>query len=171
MRDKKWILAVIGVLVAVAIGWTLRPSPGVQADRSSPGLDVPFEFMDGSHANLADYAGRPLVVNFWASWCPACVAEMPDFQEVHAALGDEVVFLGLNMQENDPAAARALVEGAGTTYQLGLDPSGSIFTMFGGIAMPTTVFIDADGRVVRTHSGTLFADDLEELIRTELLSS
>lgn len=171
MKGKKWIIPVIGVLFVAAIIWATRSSPGIQADHASPGLDVPFEFMDGTRGNLADYAGQPLVVNFWASWCPACVAEIADFQQVHTTLGEEVVFLGLNIQENDPAAAQALLDGAGTSYQLGLDPTGSIFTMFGGIAMPTTVLIDAEGRVVRTHSGVLFAEDLEELIRAELLSS
>lgn len=140
-----------------------QPAPG-------PGVDIEFAFMDGEQGNLADFAGTPLVVNFWASWCPACVAEMPDLQAVHSRLGDEVQFLGLNMQETDPGAAAALLAETGVDYPIGLDPDGAIFSHFGGIAMPTTVLIDETGQVAATHSGAIFESDLEELIRVELLA-
>jgi cytochrome c biogenesis protein CcmG, thiol:disulfide interchange protein DsbE len=170
MRGR--VVALSAAAVVMAVGLTMWPSADspVEGTRSSA-IDVPFVFVDGSSANLADFAGSPLVVNFWASWCPACVAEMPDLESVHQLFGDEVVFLGLNMQETDPSAAATLVDRTGVTYRLGIDPDGSIFNSFGGIAMPTTVLIDADGNVVRTHAGVLFADDLEEIIRTELLAS
>lgn len=162
-------VAFVAVLIfaIAAFGSVSEPA----TDLTASAIDVPFEYLDGTEANLSDFAGTPVVVNFWASWCPACVAEMPDFEQVHAALGDEVVFLGLNMQETDPAAAASLVASTGVSYQLALDPDGSIFNRFGGIAMPTTVFIDEDGQVVTTHAGAIFADDLEDLIRTELLAS
>ncbi|MEX0757131.1 MAG: TlpA disulfide reductase family protein [Acidimicrobiia bacterium] len=172
-RRRKLIVAAAGVVVLVvglAAFWPTGDDAGASSQSASQ-LDVPFQFVDGSDANLADFAGKPLVVNFWASWCPACVAEMPDFEQVHAALGDQVVFLGMNMQETDAQAADALVDQTGVSYQLGLDPDGRIFNTFGGIAMPTTVFIDADGNVVKTHAGAIFAEDLEEMIRTELLAS
>ncbi len=165
------ILVVTGALVALLAGFSLWASVNTEAEPTRSALDVPFELIDGSPANLADFGGKPLIVNFWASWCPACIAEMPDFEEVHAALGDRVVFLGLNMQETDPVAAARLIDATGVTYLLGQDPDGSIFNEFRGIAMPTTVLIDADGVVVRTHSGALFADDLRRLIETELLAS
>jgi thiol-disulfide isomerase/thioredoxin len=157
---------VAAVLIGAAISNDSSPSVSGQ-----PSLDVPFTYFDGRAGNLADFAGRPLVINFWASWCPACVAEMPDFETVHDALGDRVAFLGLAMQETDQDAARALIEQTGVTYSLGQDPDGSIFASFGGIAMPTTVLIDEKGTVVETHHGALFARDLEAIIRAELLRS
>lgn len=171
---EKWKLPALiglGVVVAgvVAFSWVL--SGGAPEEEATSSLDVPFEYFDGGEGNLSDFAGRPLVVNFWASWCPACVAEMPDFEQVHALLGDEVAFLGLAMQETDHAAAEDLIEETGVTYALGKDPDGSIFNQFGGIAMPTSVFIDPQGAVVTTHPGALFAKDLEEIIREELLTS
>jgi cytochrome c biogenesis protein CcmG, thiol:disulfide interchange protein DsbE len=171
MKNKRALIGVGSVAVLIlaiaAFGAISEPT----ADTTVSVIDVPFQYVDGTEANLSDFAGTAVVVNFWASWCPACVAEMPDFEQVHAALGDKVVFLGLNMQETDPAAAASLVAATGVTYQLGVDPDGSIFNRFGGIAMPTTVFIGADGEVVKTHAGVIFADDLENLIRTELLNS
>ncbi len=164
------IAAVALVAVVVVLATSSSPaSPSPQPPAGS--VDVPFEYLDGSGGNLADFVGTPVVVNFWASWCPACVAEMPDFEEVHQGFGDEVVFLGLKMQETNPAAAQDLIEQTGVTYLLGRDPDGSIFTEFGGIAMPTTVFIDAGGEVATTYAGAIFARDLEELIRRELLAS
>ena len=171
----KWKLvavaaAGVAVVAVVTSSWrVLAPSP-LQEEVTAV-LDVPFEYFDGRQGNLSDFAGTPLVINFWASWCPACVAEMPDFQTVHARLGEEVAFLGLAMQETNRSAAEDLIERTGVTYSLGLDPDGSIFTRFGGIAMPTTVFVDSEGTVVTTHSGALFTEDLEEIIQHELLTS
>lgn len=165
------LIGVAAVAVLILAFAAFGPVSEPTADTRTSAIDVAFQYVDGTEANLSDFAGTPVVVNFWASWCPACVAEMPDFEQVHTALGDEVVFLGLNMQESDPAAAASLVASTGVTYQLGLDPDGSIFNRFGGIAMPTTVFIDEGGQVVTTHAGVIFADDLEDLIRTELLTS
>lgn len=170
-RFKLWAAVTLGVAAAVVVTSSLSSPPTSPGEEVTSSLDVPFEYFDGNQGNLADFAGRPLVVNFWASWCPACVAEMPDFETVHARLGDEVAFLGLAMQETDEAAARDLIDQTGVTYALGRDPDGAIFTSFGGVAMPTTVFIDEQGTVVETHPGALFADDLEAMIRSDLLGS
>lgn len=170
-RFKLWAAIVLGIAAAVVVTSSLTSPPASPGEEVTSSLDVPFEYFDGSQGNLADFAGRPLVVNFWASWCPACVAEMPDFETVHARLDDEVAFLGLAMQETDETAARDLIEETGVTYPLGKDPDGSIFNSFGGFAMPTTVFIDQLGNVASTHPGALFADDLEATIRTQLLES
>lgn len=171
MMTERWkpmagIALGIAVVALVTSSW--RSSSPQEEVASS--LDVPFEYFDGRQGNLADFAGTPLVINFWASWCPACLAEMPDFQRVHTRLGEEVAILGLAMQETDRAAAEDLIEQTGVTYPLGLDPDGSIFNQFGGIAMPTTVFVGSKGTVVTTHSGALFAEDLEKIIQDELLS-
>lgn len=170
-RFKRWVVIALGVAAATIVISSLTSPSTSPGEAVTSSLDVPFQYFDGSEGNLADFAGRPLVVNFWASWCPACVAEMPDFETVHARLGDEVVFLGLAMQESDEAAARDLIEQTGVTYLLGRDPDGSIFSTFGGFAMPTTVFIDEHGNIAATHPGALFADDLEATIRTHLLES
>lgn len=170
-RFKRWMVIALGVAAATIVISSLTSPSTSPGEAVTSSLDVPFQYFDGSEGNLADFAGRPLVVNFWASWCPACVAEMPDFERVHARLGDEVVFLGLAMQESDEAATRDLIEQTGVTYLLGRDPDGSIFSTFGGFAMPTTVFIDEHGNIAGTHPGALFADDLEATIRTHLLES
>lgn len=128
-----------------------------------------FEDFDGEKLTLDDLPDGPIVLNFFASWCPPCVAEMPDFETVHQNFAGEVSFLGLASQDRVERAAE-LVEETGVTYQVGNDQNGRIFSMFGGLAMPTTVFIKADRTVASVHSGGLDVESLSQAINDELLS-
>lgn len=134
-----------------------------------PVLDDPYETFAGEQASLADYEGTPLVVNFFASWCVPCVNEMPDFEQVHQELGDEVAFVGLAVRESQEDS-EGIVEETGVTYDLGRDPMGDLLTALGGVAMPTTVLVDADGTVTSVSNGELSAAELAEKVRTELLA-
>jgi len=169
MVKRAFIAVAVGGLIAITV-LVMALTGGEQSSPAEP-VDAAFEYFDGTAGSLAELRGTPVVVNFWASWCPACVAEMPDFEEIHQHFGDRVVFVGMNTQEFDLAAAEALVEQTGVTYRLAHDPQGLIYQQFGGIAMPTSLFIDEDGQLVEIHSGTLFADQLREKIETVLLSS
>jgi thiol-disulfide isomerase/thioredoxin len=125
---------------------------------------------DGSPATLADYQGRPLVVNFWASWCPSCVAEMSAaFKPAQEQLGDEVAFLGMNIQDERDRALQ-LVEETGVLFKLAEDPVGQLYLDFGGIGMPFTVFIDAEGNIVEEHNGPLTAEQLIDMINATIRS-
>lgn len=123
-----------------------------------------FESFDGSTVTLADWAGEPLVVNFWASWCPPCVAEMGDaFEPAHQEYGDDIAFLGVNVQDHRDLAMD-VVEETGVTYALAEDPDGRLFAEFGGFGMPMTVFVSADGEVLDTHGGPLTREQLDAKI-------
>jgi thiol-disulfide isomerase/thioredoxin len=129
-----------------------------------------FEPLDGgSEQALSSYEGTPLVVNFFAAWCAPCVTEMPAFEEVHQHFGDEVAFLGLSVNETVEEAS-AIVEQTGVTWDLGRDPRAEVLRALGGISMPTTVLIRADGTVADVHSGRLAADALTTMIEDQLLS-
>jgi thiol-disulfide isomerase/thioredoxin len=132
-------------------------------------IDFRYETLDGGAATLSELGDNPVVLNFFASWCPACIAEMPDFEAVYQAMGSEVDFLGLALQDR-PESAAALVGDTGITYTVGTDDDGAIYEMFKGLGMPTTVFIDSDGVVREVHSGQLSADALREKIDDVLLS-
>lgn len=145
--------------------------PGEQA--GTEGESVPsdeFEMFDGSTATLADWRGQPLVLNFWASWCPPCVGEMRDaFEPAHQEYADDIAFLGVNVQDNRELAMD-VVEQTGVTYELAEDPEGRLFTEFGGFGMPVTVFISTDGKVLHTHGGSLTRDQLDTKINEFLIS-
>ncbi|MEE8331035.1 MAG: DUF3179 domain-containing (seleno)protein [Acidimicrobiia bacterium] len=141
---------------------TMAPGEVMPAGPAAP--TASFAMFDGSNATFADYHGTPLVVNFWASWCPSCVAELSAaFRPVQQSLGDQVAFLGLNIQDERDKAA-ALVDETGVLFDLAEDPDGSLYTQFGGLGMPFTVFIDANGFVIDKHNGPLTEGQLASRI-------
>ena len=112
-----------------------------------------FDTFDGGTASIADYAGTPLVVNFFASWCPPCVREMPEFQDVFERLDGQVAFLGLS-QDRSASDALALVEATGVTYDVGWDLDLEVYKATGSIAMPTTAFVSPAGELLDIFAGS-----------------
>lgn len=111
----------------------------------------------------ASYSDRPLVINFFASWCPFCIAEMPDFERVHELLGDDVAFLGVS--QSDPRNASIdLAHETGITYDTAIDERGEFFHAVGGVGMPTTIFVRPGGEIAEVWVGPLDADALRELV-------
>jgi cytochrome c biogenesis protein CcmG/thiol:disulfide interchange protein DsbE len=145
-------VATAALLVAV-IGLSLSGTDRLTNEASAlPGGE--FARFDGGEVSFEDYTGTPLVVNFWASWCPACVNELPEFQAVHEQVGDEVTFVGFANADRR-ADAVALADEVGLTYTLADDPEGSLFRSLELIAMPTTLFISADGEIEEAFAGQL----------------
>lgn len=159
------ILAAVGLIAAFSI-WLVRDgaSPaGTQRDH----LSVALADFEGGRFTLDTYRGRPMVVNFWASWCPSCAAEMPDFEQVHQRFDGMVEFIGVNHSDSR-SAAEELARSTGVTYRLAEDPEGRLFTAFGGTGMPTTALIDGDGDVAEIVVGQLSEEQLTSLIQEHL---
>lgn len=161
INRRSW-LAVLAIVATACTTVTTNAGPVVPSGDPAP--EVALEFFDGTTAALADFEGRPVVLNFWASWCPACIAEMPDFEAVHQRFTDDVVFLGVNLQDVSRETAQRFVDDTGVTYRIADDTTGEIYSLFGGFAMPTTVFIDADGNVVGRQDGAIFEEQLAEMV-------
>ena len=139
------------------------------APAGEPAPTDTFIRFDGTEATFADYLGTPVVVNFWASWCPSCVAEMSAaIRPAQDRFGDEVGFIGVNLQD-DRDRALALIEETGVQFDLVEDADGTLYTRFEAIGMPFTAFIAADGSVIDTHNGPLTEGQLADKI-TELLA-
>lgn len=140
-------------------------------EEGAPAPQVTFEMFDGGRRSLSDlYRERPVVVNFWASWCPPCVAEMPDIEQVHQELAGRVNFLGINTQDAEQEAHR-LADETGVTYPSAWDRQGEIFEAFGVFGMPSTFFISSEGRIVGRHTGLLTQETLEQKIDELLLDA
>ncbi|MGK2928289.1 MAG: TlpA family protein disulfide reductase [Acidimicrobiales bacterium] len=143
----------------------LRP-----VDEAPTGDPLDFEFtdVDDTTGALRDLIGtEPLVVNLFASWCPPCIAEMPDVEAVSEALGNDVRFFGLAVTDRPEDSSR-IVEETGVTYDWSRDIQGDIAAGFGITTMPSTIFITADGEVAHIQSGALDQDRLRALIAEHL---
>ena len=141
-----------------------------------PGDCVVQEFAGGAAQTIAQLrAGRPMIINFWASWCVYCIKEMPDLQRAFERAAVRVSFLGLDLldiQGETPGAAAALAQQAGARYPLAYDRNGVLYHQVcpcrGRPLMPTTVFLPADGTIAFLKFGPVTADELRSLIRTHL---
>lgn len=142
--------------------------PPTEETEFEPVPVVDFVWFDGTTGSTADLVGEPTVLNFWASNCPPCLAEMPAFEEAHLALADSVAFVGIDVAD-DAEAARELAAQTGVTYRLGEDPDSEVFRSFGGFVLPTTVLLNAEGEVAYVWVGALSGDDLRKLIDTHIL--
>ena len=173
-RPRLVALAVV-LVVAVIASVRVRASPppdslqrgnGEQAPAISlPDLTDPEQTVD-LQQTVAD---RPVVLNFFASWCVPCRRELPAFQALHERLGDEIAFLGVAHQDRREDALNLIAE-TGVTYRTGYDPAGDVARDYSLFGMPTTVFISADGEILATRTGELDAADLEAAIDDLLLT-
>jgi len=157
------LLALLGVVLALAAGCTSGPEePG---RRPAPALTG--ELLDGGTFDLATHRGEVVVVNFWASWCAPCRAEIGDLEATYQATKARgVTFVGINIRDPDRDKARAFVEGR-TTYPSLYDPSGRLsigFAEFGTSAIPSTVVIDRQGRVAEVIRVAVRRADLEPVV-------
>jgi len=147
------------------------PEPDTRTADAAAGqpVDGSYRTFDGDTVDFASYQGQPLVINFFARSCTACVAEMPDFEAVSQEVAGEVAFVGISTGPR-LEDARQLVADTGVTYDLGWDPQGDLIIAFGGYAMPTTVLVDANGVISTVQSRALSRDALRSMI-DELLAN
>ncbi|MBW3606307.1 MAG: TlpA family protein disulfide reductase [Actinobacteria bacterium] len=124
-------------------------------------------FGRGRPVVLGDYRGAPLLVNFWATWCPPCVEEMPMLQHVAEQADGKMAFLGVNVQD-DPQKAVAFIDDLGVTYDQASDPASEFFTEVRGFGMPTTLFVDASGTIRYRHTGIVDDNQLRDLLNVHL---
>ncbi|MCU0504312.1 MAG: TlpA family protein disulfide reductase [Chloroflexi bacterium] len=130
--------------------------------------DLVLSDLDGKPVSLADFRGRPVVLNYWASWCGPCRDEFPALRaaaDAHAA--DGLTVLGV-LFKDDPAPARDFMAKEGATWTSLADPDGVGAAAYRVVAPPTTFFIDADGVVRGMQVGGMTADQIDRHLRTIL---
>ena len=127
-----------------------------QANQSSQNAAPDFTVTDeaGSAVRLSDFRGKPVVLNFWASWCPPCRKEMPDFDKAHRELGGEVMFMMVNCGDDAPDGMR-FVQDLGYGFPVYFDTQDEGTTAYGVTGIPATFFINAEGSIVSNKVGSL----------------
>lgn len=161
MRRLLFVLPVAAVFVVVGVGlFSARPA---QLGQPAPDVAQPSLADPDEEIRLADLRGRPVVLNFWASWCEPCKQEAPDFARVARAYSDQVAFLGVDILDGREEALE-FVETYDIPYPSVRDASGTVAEDFEVNGVPETIFIDAEGRIVGKHIGQISGEDLERLV-------
>ena len=133
-----------------------------QAKAAAPDFTVCDK--DGNEVHLSDYIGKPVVLNFWASWCGPCKMELPDFQEKYLEHGEEVQFLMINLTDGARETmdgAAAFVSGQGYTFPVFYDTKSSASAAYGTYSIPVTYFIDSEGYAVGRAVGAIDGETLQ----------
>lgn len=174
--SRRWLyinLAVAGLLIIIAgfgLVWASQSSSSatVPQPTAQPSGQIAPDFtlttLDGDTVSLSDLRGKVVLVNFWASWCPPCVAELPtihQFYQSHQA--DGFVVLAVNAQENRGTVS-GFINQHGYTFPVLLDPDSVAADEYGIRALPTSFIVDKNGEIQYVHRGEIDTATLKEIV-------
>jgi cytochrome c biogenesis protein CcmG, thiol:disulfide interchange protein DsbE len=169
-------MAMGGIIALAALGtvaiWLAQSnSPTSSSDplvgrtgQPAPAFSLRTLSNTGPDVTLATFRGKPLVINFWASWCVPCRTEMPLLEQAFRAEGGRVQFLGIDANDT-PAAARDFLKQVHVAYPLASDETAAVATQFRLFGLPTTVFISPSGKIVGRVIGQLHGDNLRAALQ------
>ncbi|MDW8141734.1 MAG: redoxin domain-containing protein, partial [Candidatus Bipolaricaulota bacterium] len=145
-------------------GTFLDKNAQIHRDEEGPylGFRAPdFELADltGNYVRLSDLVGRPILLNFWASWCAPCRKEMPELQAFAHEYGDKIAVVGVNWNDAHDEVERFLNE-YGVSYLNLLDTNGKVFVRYGLTGLPTTFFLDEEGIIRGKWLGSMTKTDI-----------
>lgn len=184
MNKKVLLITLIALVALLAIAGVLYPklSSGLQTQQLAttppatteepdateatqpetiPAPDFTVLDWDGNEVNFSDYAGKPVVLNFWAHWCGPCQMEMPEFNAKYEELEGEVTFLMVHVGADMDAGKEKVTEG-GYTFPVVFDKDSQAAAFYGVSAFPTSFFIDKEGNLQAYYVGAMDGDLLQQ---------
>jgi cytochrome c biogenesis protein CcmG, thiol:disulfide interchange protein DsbE len=158
----KFVSGLVALCVAaslIAIGLIGSGSGAPAPDVAAPSFSLPVLGQSAQKISLADYAGRPLIVNFFASWCEPCQQETPLLARFYRTEHAKVAIVGLDA--NDVlGSAESFTRKEGVGYPVGFDPEATVASAYGVVALPQTFFLNAEHRIVDRVFGAVTLADI-----------
>ncbi len=183
MKNKKLLVGIIAFIILIAgayvlygkLGNKITPNLTPNSENQQSGENEEIEKVkapdftvidsEGNKVNLSDFEGKPVVLNFWASWCGPCKFEMPDFNEKFEELGEDIHFVMVNATDGKRETvekAKNFIEKEGYSFPVYFDTEFDAVTTYGITGFPTTFFIDAEGYPVAYANGMITKDMLQQ---------
>lgn len=187
MKKKIFALLVVVVLIAIAltnfmkskiaddekidtsstqVSSTVENESGLKVGQTAP--DFTLKTLDGKEAKLSDYRGKKVILNFWATWCPPCKAEIPHMEKYYkkSAKDDNVEILAVNLKKSDKDEdyIKNFVKSYDMTYPVLLDTDGEQQEQYQIVTIPTTYFIDTKGKIQTTITGPMDQKKMSDII-------
>lgn len=163
MRKQRAIIAILLFLAvsAVACGGGSGSSPARGIAQGKVAVDFRLQDLDGKEVALSEYQGNVVMVNFWATWCPPCRAEIPEIETAYRARREDgFVVLGVSVEQARDHVA-AFVDAVGMSYPVLLDETAQVYKTYRVPGLPMSVFVDREGVIQVLHVGPLTAAQLD----------
>ncbi len=192
MKNKLWIIIAVAFITVMVVAVVLYPKLAERFEEDSDTTTLPnYNVVDSDNGEanespikqtedftvydaelnevtLSEYFGKPIVINFWASWCYPCKSELPAFNAMYEKYGDEVVFLMINLtdgQRETVSKVKNFIANHGYTFPVYYDIEYDASKTYGVYSIPETVFINADGSLYDTRVGAMSEVALENYIK------
>ncbi len=164
MKRNKFIFIAIAIMI-IGFGAVLYGTSGSDSQKAP---DFTLKDLSGKNVSLSDYKGKVIVLDFWATWCGPCRMEIPSFIELQNTYKDDIVIVGVSLDQGGPAAVEPFAEKNGINYPI-LYGNGNVTNAYGGIrGIPTTFIIDQNFKIQRKYVGyqahSVFENDIRKLL-------
>ena len=165
MSNWKYVVAsllLLALSLAACAGEDPPEATGINLGRVA--VDFTLEALDGTEVSPSQYRGDVVLINFWATWCPPCRAEIPDIEDAYRARKDEgLVVLGVSVEQSRSSVA-PFVELAGMTYPVLLDELSQVYNTYRAPGLPMSLLLDKDGVIRVRHVGQLSRAQLDKYL-------